>query len=875
MNRNFLDEFGEIAEAYIDEAAGTVVAEKKRSPWGAIAAVLALVLAVGSAWLLLRGRLHREKAPVTDPTASQFVEASKPEPIPNTYSAGEKVCFRCPNISYELVDANGAVSRYDSPERIFFEGDIQVEDWGLYGETPAYDLFYVPYSDSYQFLPKTDGFSISAICGRSVSEVSGNGLRSLKWTLNSWTLEAEASTVEFRIGQGTEEEFDVFRYNVIFEGIAASDLNVSWTEGEIRVIGGLGEVTVKIFDCETCLFCEPFRFSQTGEAFSLRTDRLEEDVCVLVQDGGETEFALTWTDPSEPSTPEEPVDQARNLMDLDPALDAVIASDADEDVKNACRWVQNRIPSAKNEMTGLFAGKNLIIITAQNFSAEVIDPERTPILYRLATQGIRFTDYYQPDWGGAASSGECAILTGLVPAHGVQSILDAAEMNTYLTVGNQLQRQGYLSLAWCDDHSYDYLHRDETHVNLGYDRLIGIGSGLEELVTRQWPYSDRETVLAASQIVDWQPFNVYFMLCSTQGTYNRQGNSIVEQHWDEVADLPYSDTVKGYLAANMEVEGALRELVDGLETLGIADDTVIVLTAAQRPYTLEKSEDWNTDEDYLAELYGYEADDVFKRDHSALIVWSGCLEGKNYKVTTPTSSLDIVPTLSNLFGLEYDSRLLMGRDVFSDREPLVLWPDGSWKTDQASYNAATGLCVGADGEPVTDEYADAHHEEAANRIKFSDTALGTDLLARLLPRRIVLKNDRLLCTPGPDPCAVVRDSIERELEKDFTVSLEVEEVRLDEGEKQKLLAWDLTAGVFRDGAGADLQALLERDTDNVAVVYARYRVEYDHTKTSYRDGDVYAYYCLVRDGNGNWDIYTATSTEWTAQPEPSEEADPG
>ena len=66
------------------------------------------------------------------------------------------------------------------------------------------------------------------------------------------------------------------------------------------------------------------------------------------------------------------------------------------------KYVATVEPSKQNAYTGLFKGKNLIIITAESFAAEVIDPELTPTLYRMANEGIKFTDYYQPLWGGSS-----------------------------------------------------------------------------------------------------------------------------------------------------------------------------------------------------------------------------------------------------------------------------------------------------------------------------------------------------------------------------------------------------------------------------------------------------------------------------------------
>ena len=97
----------------------------------------------------------------------------------------------------------------------------------------------------------------------------------------------------------------------------------------------------------------------------------------------------------------------------------------------------------ENAYTGLFAGKNLIFITAEAFSSEVIDPERTPTLYRLANEGIRFTDYYQPAWGASTTTGEFSNLTGIVPIHGGNSMLELVNQDMFLLLGHQLQKLGY------------------------------------------------------------------------------------------------------------------------------------------------------------------------------------------------------------------------------------------------------------------------------------------------------------------------------------------------------------------------------------------------------------------------------------------------
>lgn len=173
----------------------------------------------------------------------------------------------------------------------------------------------------------------------------------------------------------------------------------------------------------------------------------------------------------------------------------------------------------------------------------------------------------------------------------------------------------------------------------------------------------------------------------------------------------------------------MESLVKQLEDAGIADDTVIALTTDHYPYGLEKGASWGNDEDYLSELYGYPADSYTARDHSALILWSGCLEDREEPIviSSPTYSLDLLPTLSNLFGVEYDSRLLVGRDVFSEEEPLVLWTDYDWLTDRGYYDSSKGEFTPTEGaEPADEEYIARIKAKVRNKMKFSKAVLEYD-----------------------------------------------------------------------------------------------------------------------------------------------------
>lgn len=390
-------------------------------------------------------------------------------------------------------------------------------------------------------------------------------------------------------------------------------------------------------------------------------------------------------------------------------------------------------PTKKNRYTGLFQGKNLIFITAEAFSKEVIDQELTPTLYRLANEGIRFDDFYQPKWGAGTTSGEFSNLVGLVPTNGGSCMLEAHQQNLFLTIGNRLQSKGYATAAY-HNNDYKFYDRHKNHTFLGYDYFMGYGNGMEEGVTGVWPQSDLEMIdFTLPKHVGSTPFHLYYMSVSGHSIYTQKGNAMARKNYDEIqaycdrTGKTWSEPLKCYMAANLELEKAVASMVRQLEEAGILEDTVIVISPDHFPYGLENTQQPGGSGNCLEELYGFKPQNSMEHEHNALILWSPSLEDLDLVVSDPTYSLDILPTLLNLFGLDYDSRLLVGRDVLSDSEALVLWPNFSWKTSLGYYNASTGEFLPTEGAPEASEAYIAWVSDLVQyKIRYSSQVLDRD-----------------------------------------------------------------------------------------------------------------------------------------------------
>ncbi len=421
-----------------------------------------------------------------------------------------------------------------------------------------------------------------------------------------------------------------------------------------------------------------------------------------------------------------PTEYGYNVLEsLD--LEALAAAEGDSDIRDMHLYFDSIEPTKKNEKTGMFEGCNLILITAESFSHMAIDPELTPTLYKMQNEGFNFTNFYTPIWGVSTSDGEYVAMTGTIPKPGVWSFYRTGEQknNMSLTMCGQLKKLGYSAYGY-HNHDYAYYDRELSHPNMGYI-WEGIGNGLEYsgdpnnldgVNSSNWPESDIELIqFTTEDYIHQEPFHAYYMTVSGHKEYNfLGGNDMSTKNKSLVSHLPYSDTVKAYLATQIELDRAMALLLQRLEEAGVAENTVIVISADHYPYGLTPEE--------ISELEGHEIDTTFEMYRNALIIYKPGMEPET--VDELCCSMDILPTLSNLFGLDFDSRLYIGHDIFSDAEPLVIFQNRDWMTDKACYKYREGEVISLTGEEISEDYIKRINRMVKNKFSASASILDMD-----------------------------------------------------------------------------------------------------------------------------------------------------
>jgi lipoteichoic acid synthase len=446
-------------------------------------------------------------------------------------------------------------------------------------------------------------------------------------------------------------------------------------------------------------------------------------------DVGSIDIIEATTDPSQSSSPTptqteaipsqseaEVVVYEPNVMDIDFNLEETNATYLEMN-----KYFALKAPTLKNEYTGMFEGKNLILLTAEGFSKFVIDPELTPTLYKLSTEGFVFNHFYTPIWGVSTSDGEFVASTGLIPKAGKEwSYTAVADNYMPFAFGNQFKELGYVTNAY-HNHTYTYYNRDLSYPNMGYN-YKGLGSGLN--VTKMWPESDLEMMeVSVPEYAGESNFHIYYMTVSGHLEYNFGGNAMSKKNKDLVADLPYSEHVRAYIACQIELDLALENLLLQLEANGQLENTVIALSADHYPYGLEAEE--------YDELAGHELGHPFEFFENSFILWAGDMK-EPIVVDKYCSSLDIAPTLSNLFGLTYDSRLYFGTDIMSTTSPVVVFQGRSFITDKIMYDSGSNSVQKLTSDEITEAYIEDSIQRVKDEFKYSALVISEDYYRYLL-----------------------------------------------------------------------------------------------------------------------------------------------
>ena len=390
-------------------------------------------------------------------------------------------------------------------------------------------------------------------------------------------------------------------------------------------------------------------------------------------------------------------------------------------IKKINDYVKGESGTRKNQYTGMFEGMNLIYVIAESFSEIAVSEELTPTLYKLVHEGFYFKNYYTSN-NLSTIGGEFQALTGLYADNSLLSSWRGGKAYYPYGLGTMFSNIGYKTYAYHNNSAY-FQDRNVYLKSQGLGNFKGCYNGMEKIINcNKWPQSDVEMIEGTlnDYINNEELFMTYYMTVSGHFYYDFNSNSIAQKNKKYVIDLDYPEEVKGYLATQVELDRAMEILLTKLEEAGKLDNTVIVLTADHFPY--------NLDIDNINELSDYKRDILIEANSNNLIIYNSKM--KSVIVDKVGMSIDVLPTVLNLFGMEYDSRIIMGKDILSTATGIAIFKDKSWVTNKGTYYASKGKFVG--DSDVNDEYITNINNIVNNRTAISRMIVANNYYKKIL-----------------------------------------------------------------------------------------------------------------------------------------------
>ncbi|MEG1506591.1 MAG: sulfatase-like hydrolase/transferase [Bacilli bacterium] len=362
----------------------------------------------------------------------------------------------------------------------------------------------------------------------------------------------------------------------------------------------------------------------------------------------------------------------------------VIESEENETNKLIGQYLINNKITDVNEKTGVFEGKNLIIMMMESVNDIFINPEYYPNFYNIYSNGWSFKNNYSPRNSCPTGNNEFSGLSGLYSIYNTCTS-NIYKDNVYSTgLFNLFKNKGYNTVSM-HDYTEAYYYRNTIHTNLGSSHYYGV----EELGIpyfneyRNWA-SDEDFANAAMNImVNGKSLDNPFMMWMTSVSSHQpyivpsvEGDKYIEMF----QNTGYPIDLQRYMSKLKTLDNSLGIILESLKNAGILDDTVILLFGDHYPYGLTN--------ETINNVLNYDLSD-YEVEKTPFVIYNSATSKE--VIDDYTSYMNIAPTVANLFNLDFDPRLYMGEDLFNpDYKSLVVFADGSWKNEFAYYNAASG-----------------------------------------------------------------------------------------------------------------------------------------------------------------------------------------
>ncbi len=322
-------------------------------------------------------------------------------------------------------------------------------------------------------------------------------------------------------------------------------------------------------------------------------------------------------------------------------------------------YLNNKLVMLPNDYTGLLKNKSLFIIQAESLTNAFIDPELTPTLYKLKTEGLYFENFNAPLLPGSTSDAEFLANISIVPeSEGYSSAFKYLSNEFPTTLAKLFSQNGYKSYAFHNNFG-EFYNRSQFLPALGYEFFDSFALGIDTEST------DSTTLEAMKYILLENPKYLSFWITfSGHQPYSTPDyDPSISQYKKEVM-AKYPTLGMEYITImckTMDLDRSIASFLEVSSHAGRYEDTVIVVYG---DHLIKGDYLYENNIKNVATLVGKESITVPELKHygaNPLIIYNSDLPSEIN--LTVSSILDIAPTLYNLFGINYDQKTIVGNDI--------------------------------------------------------------------------------------------------------------------------------------------------------------------------------------------------------------------
>ena len=413
-----------------------------------------------------------------------------------------------------------------------------------------------------------------------------------------------------------------------------------------------------------------------------------------------------------------------------------------------------------NKYTGIFEGKNVIVIHAESIQGIALNrefngKEVTPNLNKLSKEGIYFSNFYSQVGVGTSSDAEFTFSTSLMPSSSGTVFVNYFNRD-YVTIQKLMKEKGYYVTSMHANNG-DFWNREVMHKNMGYDMFydkdyftidetIGLGLSDKSFFKQVIPYlqdiklSNKKFYTTLIMLSNHTPFDDLELTdeFETLVNYDINGRKITAN--------PIEGTMlENYFRSVHYADQAIGQLINDLDENGLLDNTVLIIYGDHEA-RIDKEEydllyNYNpltsklydeSDENYVEyNKYDYELDKKVP-----FIIWTKDKIPQE-EVTIPTGMIDALPTLGNMFNIK--SKYQLGTDIFNiiTGDNTVTFTDGSYLTSKIYYSAQKNEIYPITGEAVEESYVKKNAEKSDKIIEISNDIINFNLIKEYEEKQLV------------------------------------------------------------------------------------------------------------------------------------------